>query len=83
MCVCVLCACVCVCARVCVVCVCACVCVVVLGGGGIFYIIITPLHVQAHGVLGGSISIAGGWMLFRKELILAEDSPQINAALTF
>ena len=69
-----------VCVRACVrACVCVCVCV----WGVIFYIIITPLHVQAHGVLGGSISIAGGWMLFRRELILAEDSPQINAALTF
>ena len=39
-----------------------------------------PRHIigHPHAVFWGSISISVGWMLSRKELIMAEESPRIN-----
>ena len=39
---------------------------------------ITPVLGQPHAVLGEFISVSGGWRLLWKELIIAEDSPNIT-----
>ena len=39
---------------------------------------IPPSHGQPHTAFGVFISLSGGWMLLRKELIMVEDSPRIT-----
>ena len=38
-------------------------------------VVINLLCGQPHAIFGGCFSISGGWMLLRRELIMAEDSP--------
>ena len=44
----------------------------------VFLFFVIPPHRQPHTVLGGLISLSGGWILLCKELLMAEDSLHIT-----